>query len=217
MSNNDSFIDEVTDEVRRDKLFAMFRKYGWIGVVGVLAIVGGAAFNEYRKATVQAASEGFGDAVLAAMTNDAPAARAEALAKIGATGGQAAVLSLLAGAEALAAEDRDAAAADLRKVAEDAGQPEIYRQLAMLKLVILSGDKMDAAERDQALAGLAEAGKPFRMLAMEQQALALVAAKKVPEAVTLLRAVLQEPGLTAALRRRATQLIVALGEDPEAA
>jgi hypothetical protein len=217
VSNNDSFIDEVTDEVRRDKLFAMFRKYGWIGVLGVLAIVGGAAFNEYRKATAQAKAEGFGDAVLAAMANDDPAARAEALAKIGGTGGQAAVLSLLAGAEALAAEDRDAAAADLRKVAEDAGQPEIYRQLAMLKLVILSGDKMDAAERDQALAGLAEAGKPFRMLAMEQQALALVAEKKVPEAVTLLRAVLQEPGLTAALRRRATQLIVALGEDPEAA
>ncbi len=217
MSSNDSFIDEVTDEVRRDKLFAMFRKYGWIGVVGVLAIVGGAGFNEYRKAAAQSAAERFGDAVLAAMANDAPAARAEALAKIGANGGQAAVLSLLAGAEALAAEDRDAAAADLRKVADDSSQPDIYRQMALLKLVIVSGDKMDAAERDQALAGLAEAGKPFRMLAMEQQALALVASKKVPEAVTVLRAVLQEPGLTAALRRRATQLIVALGEDPEAA
>ena len=30
MSNPDSFIEEVTEEVRRDKLFALFRKYGWI-------------------------------------------------------------------------------------------------------------------------------------------------------------------------------------------
>jgi hypothetical protein len=102
-------------------------------------------------------------------------------------------------------------------VADDAGQPDIYRQLAMLKLIIVSGDKMDAGERDRALAGLAEAGKPFRALAMEQQALVLIGAKKTPEAVTLLRALLQEPGLTRHLHDRATQLIVALGEDPEAA
>ena len=43
MSNPDSFIEEVTEEVRRDRLFALFRKYGWIGVVLVLAIVGGAS------------------------------------------------------------------------------------------------------------------------------------------------------------------------------
>ncbi len=32
MSSQDSFVDEVTDELRRDRLFAAFRKYGWIGV-----------------------------------------------------------------------------------------------------------------------------------------------------------------------------------------
>ncbi|MFD1808819.1 hypothetical protein ACFSHQ_13850 [Gemmobacter lanyuensis] len=40
MSNPESFIDEVTEEVRRDKLFATFRKYGWIGILAVLGIVG---------------------------------------------------------------------------------------------------------------------------------------------------------------------------------
>ena len=41
VSESDSFIDEVTEEVRRDKLFAVFRKYAWIGVLAVAAIVGG--------------------------------------------------------------------------------------------------------------------------------------------------------------------------------
>ena len=40
MSNPDSFIDEVTEEVRRDKLFALFRKWGWVGVLLVVVIVG---------------------------------------------------------------------------------------------------------------------------------------------------------------------------------
>jgi hypothetical protein len=102
-------------------------------------------------------------------------------------------------------------------VVADTTLPAIYRDLAQLKLVTLSGDRMDAAERDSALATLAAAGAPFRMLAMEQQALALLAADKTGDAVTLLRAILQEPGLTAALQRRVTQLIVALGEDPSAA
>ena len=46
MSNPDSFIDEVTEEVRRDRLFRLFRKYGWIGVVIILGLVGGTAWTD---------------------------------------------------------------------------------------------------------------------------------------------------------------------------
>ena len=41
MSETDSFIDEVNEEVRRDRLYAALRRYGWIAIVAVLAIVGG--------------------------------------------------------------------------------------------------------------------------------------------------------------------------------
>jgi hypothetical protein len=50
MSSPDSFVDEVTDAVRSDRLYAAFRKYGWIGVVVVLLVVGGAGYNEWQKA-----------------------------------------------------------------------------------------------------------------------------------------------------------------------
>lgn len=50
MSNTDSFVEEVTDELRNDQLFAAMRKYGWIAAVAVVAIVGGASWNEYSKA-----------------------------------------------------------------------------------------------------------------------------------------------------------------------
>ena len=46
MSNPESFIDEVTEEVRRDKLFAIFKKYGWIGGALIALTVGGARGQE---------------------------------------------------------------------------------------------------------------------------------------------------------------------------
>ena len=56
MSETDSFIEEVTEEVRRDRLFALFRRYGWIVLVLIVLVVGGAAWNEYRKAQDRAAA-----------------------------------------------------------------------------------------------------------------------------------------------------------------
>ncbi len=53
LSDSDSFIEEVSEEVRRDRLFGLFRKYAWIPILLIIIIVGGAAFNEYRKITDQ--------------------------------------------------------------------------------------------------------------------------------------------------------------------
>ncbi|MCB2126818.1 MAG: tetratricopeptide repeat protein [Rhodobacteraceae bacterium] len=221
MSETDSFIDEVTEEVRRDKLFAVFRKYGWIGVLAVLLIVGGAAFNEWQKARVRSAAEGFGDAVVAAMDTEDPAARVAALDAISTGGGgepaaRRAVTQFLAADEALKAGDRAGALNRLEALAAEPGLPDDYRQLARLKAVILAGASMDAAARDAALAELAQPGAPFRALAMEQQAVALTADGKTDEALALARQVLQEPDATPGLQRRVTQLIVALGGDPDA-
>ena len=49
MSLNDSFIQEVSDEVRRDRLFGLFRRYGWVAACLILFLVGGAGINEWRK------------------------------------------------------------------------------------------------------------------------------------------------------------------------
>ncbi|NNL35893.1 MAG: hypothetical protein HKP35_08755, partial [Silicimonas sp.] len=66
MSNQDSFIDEVTDEVRKDRLYALYRKYGWVAALAVILLVGGAAANEWRKASARTQAEAAGDALLTA-------------------------------------------------------------------------------------------------------------------------------------------------------
>ncbi len=221
MSETDSFIDEVTEEVRRDKLFAVFRKYGWIGIAAVILIVGGAAWVEWQKVRTRTAAQAFGDAVTAALDSDDPAARVAALDAVAAAGPgdaaiRAALTQFLAADEALRGGDRAGALTRLEALAADPALPDDYRQLARLKAVILAGPSMAAADRDAALAELAQPGAPFRALAMEQQAIALMADGKTEEATALARQVLQEPDATPGLQRRMTQLIVALGGEPDA-
>ncbi|AMY69557.1 hypothetical protein [Frigidibacter mobilis] len=218
MSDTDSFIDEVTEEVRRDRLFAAMRRYGWIGILLVVAIVAGAAVNEWQKAKAEAEARAFGDALMAAMAAETPAARAEAVAGVPAAGPErAAVQGFLAAASLLEAGDTGAALAAWDGIAANGALPVSYRHLALLKRVIAAGPEMPASERGAALDMLAAPGAPYRMLALEQQALDLVAAGEGDAAVERLRALLQEPGVTSGLRRRATQLMVALGAEPGAA
>lgn len=233
MSNTDSFIDEVSEEVRRDKLFAVLKRWGWVGVLAVLLIVGGAAYNEYRKADERARAEAAGNAMLTAMEAKTPEARVAALDAIPAEGAQTALLGLMEASaavdtgttigeqppEALAARQaaREKAIARLQALSTSGAVDEIYRELASLKLVMLSGSDMAVDQRLERLNTLSQPGAPFRILAMEQKALTLIEADRRDEALALLREMQTDPQLTAGLLRRVSQLIVALGGRVDAA
>jgi len=218
MSDADSFIDEVTEEVRRDRLFALFRRYGWIAAVVILAVVGGAAYNEYRKARETAAAQALGDAMLAALEQDAAADRAEALAGIeaGSPGGEA-MLDFLTAAARADAGDTGAAVADLQQIARNGDLPEVYREIASFKALVLQTETLPAADRRLQFEALAQPGKPLRLLAEEQLALIDISEDRTEAAIDRLQAILQDAEADAVLRQRARQVIVALGGTPEPA
>ena len=137
MSNPDSFIDEVTEEVRRDRLFAIFRKYGWIGALLVVLIVGGAAWNEWNNAQQRERAEAFGDAMLDSLDLGAPADRKAAIAGIPVNGSQIAVQALMLASDP--STDTAGALAALDGLIGDPSQPEVYRDLAVLRRVIIAG------------------------------------------------------------------------------
>jgi len=223
LSNTDSFIDEVNEEIKRDKLFGLMRRYGWIAVVAVLAIVGFAAWNEYAKARDEAAAQAFGDRVITALDSDGDGAQRSALAALGQeqasagrdAQGRLAIVNLLLAAQSLEDGDRAGAIAALQAVATDTALPASYRQLATLKRVMIAGDMLPLAEREAELAPLAAPGQAYRPLALEQLALLRVEAGEPEAALAQFRALLSEPDLTGDLRRRVTQLIVVLGGEVE--
>lgn len=209
MSNPDSFIEEVTEAVRRDRLYKAFRKYGWIGIVAVLVVVGGSAWNEWSKSRAEARAEAFGDAISDALDHGSPEERQAALAAIPADGSQTALVGLVMASDAQG--DKAANLATLDKVAADTSLPAAYRDLAVLRRVLLAGTDMPAADRKAALDGIAGPGAPYRTLALEQLAYLLVEEGKTDEAVAALIALLQDQEATGGMRARVTQMIKVLG------
>lgn len=211
MSETDSFIEEVTEEVRRDKLYGQFKKYGWIAVVLIVGAVGATAYLEWQKAQTMTAAQSLGDQIVATAGQTDSAARAKALGEIATGAGQAQVLvQLQQASELMASGDKDAALALLDQMAASAPNA-VYRDLATLKALMLRGKDMDATARAQALTALASPGQPFRPLAMEQQAIMAIEAGDSDKALTVLKDLFLDSQATAALRSRVQQMIVALG------
>ncbi len=209
MANTDSFIDEVTEEVRRDQLFALFRRWGWIAVLVVLGVVGGAAYREWQGAQDRARAQAFGDALLAALDTTDPDARTAALMAVDATTPEAEViLALLAAGEAATPEEITNAAATLRASAEMPGLDRRYADLALLKAEMM--DPAPEAEARLILEAIAEPGRPYASLADEQLAILDIRSGDLEAGLERLRAIERSAAATAGLQQRASQLIVAL-------
>jgi len=216
MSDTDSFIDEVTEEVRRDRMFLLLRRWGWVGVVAVVAIVGGAAFNEYRKARVTGQAEKLGDAILSSLSENDSAARATALEGVETqSAGGDAVLNMLLSASQVDAGSQAEAVDSLNAISVQGDLPEIYRAIASFKALLLQSDTMPVADRRQQFEALATPGAPLRLLAEEQLALIDVAEGETQAAIDRLQALRQDAEASFDLQQRAGQLIVALGGEPE--
>ncbi|MGY3436531.1 MULTISPECIES: hypothetical protein [unclassified Marinovum] len=218
MSNNDSFIEEVTEEVRRDRLFLLLKRYGWIGIAAVLLIVGGAAWREYTQAQDRAAAEALGDSIVAALETEDDTARIAALGAVeaGSVGGSA-LLALLTASEQSATGLDGEAATTLGDIARNGEVPQIYRDIASFKLLLVQSETVDGAERRSGFEALARAGSPLRLLAEEQIALIDVETGDTEAALEKFQAILADAEVTAGLRQRVSQVIVALGGELGAA
>lgn len=217
MSHSDSFIEEVTEDLRRDRLFALMRRYGWIAVLAIVAIVAGAAWNEYRKAAERAEAEALGDALLAARALPGAVARAEALQGLAPEAAAAGAAVRLMQAAALAEAGESQAALDLLDaLAAEPGLAPRWRDLAALRALGLRGANLTPEARLAALEPLSAPGAPYRALALEMRALAEIAAGRRDAALTSLREILASDAATESLRLRARQLLVALGAEASA-
>ncbi|MBY6046779.1 hypothetical protein [Vannielia litorea] len=215
MSDSESFIDEVTEELRRDRLFSLMRRYGWIPLVIILALVGGAAWFEWQRSSARAEAEARGDAVLAALQAEEGEARLSALEALEADGEFAAVLDLLKAAEAQSAEDPKGAAEILLGVANDASLPQPWRDLAGLKAVMLGSEAMEPDTRKDLLDRIAASASPMARMAREQQVYLLIETGDREAALAAAQALVEEDGLSRGLQERLLQVIVALGGKPE--
>ncbi|NPD15316.1 hypothetical protein HOY34_08905 [Xinfangfangia sp. D13-10-4-6] len=212
MSDSSSFIDEVTEELRRERFTKAFRRWGWLGGVLIVGIVAGTAWTQYAKSRDAGIAQNFGDALIEAMDTGSPEARREALAAVPAQGQQLVIRELIAASDP--AEDRVATLAALDQVIADTALAPVWRDLAILRRAIVAGPDTPLAERRSALGGIAVAGRPYRALAAEQLAYLLIEEGKIPEAIAALNQLATEQDASGPLRARSGQIVVALGGKP---
>ncbi len=193
MSLNESFIQEVSDEVRRDRLYTLFRKYGWIGVFLILLLVGGAGVNEWRKSKQRLAAEQNGDelrAVLQSFTDSEDVKNYLTYLNKGLPGKPLAVLnpaflrsSVVNSSERLV---------HLETVANNKDLPIVLRDLALLYTFYIS--ELDFDRKMDMLNSLSGPDRPYRLLAIEAKIDLLLSKELFSEALAEVK--LLEPDLS---------------------
>ena len=216
MSDTDSFLQEVSEELRRDRLYRNIRKYGWIAIVLVFIIVGAATYREYMKSQAETEAELFGTSIIDALNQTDSSDRISKLQEIIAPGQNSkAIVAMLLSAEAIGNERTTLEMNGLKDVAESLSIDAHYRDLLNFKILLGSAEIMNVEERVKAYDTLSEPGNPYRLLAEEQMALIELELGNTDNAVKKISQILLDAELTSGLRNRATQMLIALGKDPE--
>ncbi len=214
MSDTDSFVEEVTEELRRDRMSALWRRWGpWI--IGVLvAIVAAAAALSWLDHREQMAAREAGSRLITAAQAEDPLNRAAEFDSLAATepeAGPALVARLSQAAALVEAGDVDAALAIFDAVAEDASVDDLYRSLAGFKAVTLRAADLPPLERAAAMERFAFQGEPFRLLALEQRAMAFHEAGDAASARREIETALAAQDMTPRLRDRLETMLRLVG------
>jgi len=216
VSDTDSFLQEVSEELRRDRLYRNIRKYGWLAILLVVLVVGGAAYREYLKSKAETAAQLFGTNIIDALGEKNIDDRISKLQKINSPGDNAkVVIAMLLSAELNGSESSTLEKSSLSTMTEGSSIDAHFRELLNFKILLGSAESLSLEERATAFEALSKPGNPFRLLAEEQLALIELEQGYIDNAVEKISQILLDAELTAGLRNRATQMMIALGKDPE--
>ena len=215
MSDTDSFIEEVSEEVRRDRLYGFFRKYAWIGILVVVTIVGGTAFLEFQKTKAKTKAEALGSAIIEALEISNEKERVELLGNIDVSNSEAkSIVAFLLAAEEISLQNYDAASRNLNAISKDQSISQIYRDMAKFKFLLISHSRLEVELLLTGFEDLASPGNPFRLLAEEQIALLRLKNKENEAAINTLKSILDDAELTDTIKQRVSQLLISLDVDP---
>ena len=166
MSFNDSFIKEVSEEVRRDNFFEYIKKYAWICILLVLMIVSAVSFNEWNKNNKKINNQSNGDElslVLDMFIQDKNYNDYFSYIEQKKSG------SILAALNPVFLNDKveiDKKLLHLKKFSSDENIPLVLRDLALFYQYHLGNN---SNEKFKILVELSGPDRPFKLLAVEEK------------------------------------------------
>lgn len=218
-AQEDVFRREVDEAVRQDTVSGFFRKWGkLIIVLVVLALAALGAWSWWHHKTTTEAEADAVDLTLAidqleAGNLEAAAEKAAGLTAEGTPAAYRAPAQFLAAAAALDKGNEDEAVKMFEAVANDASNPQPFRDLAAIRAVSVRFDDMEPQQVVDRLKPLAVPGNPWFGSAGEMVGLAYVEQGKPELAGPLFAEIARDEDQPETLRARARQLAGLFGTD----
>lgn len=217
----EAFLREVDEELRREQIQTMWKRYGRYGLGALLLLLAAfAAFLFWRTQTLENA-EAHGEALSAAIADVQAGRKTDAGKKLDtlvAEGGAGYRVAALFAKAALAADkgDTKGAAAIYASIAADEGAAQPYRHIALIRQTLIEYDSLQPQQVIDRLKPLTIEGGPFFGTAGELSAIAMMRLNRPLEAGRLLATVARDPQTPSTLQARAGRLATSLGADVSA-
>ncbi len=216
MTNSESFLEEVAEEVRRDRLFKFFRKYGWLVAALVLLAISASGIYEWKKNSDIARAEENGDLLSLALI-DSKSGNLKGLFDLFSENSQ-----YLNPSEDLVAltklfyiehshddeKNSDDIPSILDEIITNGKVSKEFRQLAKLKyLLFYSGDEK---VRQELIDELSSPDNYYRFLAQEQRIYHYIELSKFEEAKSQIILLLNDPEVSDVQKTRLMDLKLAI-------
>lgn len=216
--NNEAFIREVDEELRREQMSNIGKRYGlWIivAVLVALAAFGGWTWWNHHQNTLAGEQ---GEQLATALDDIQQGRVAQATGIVGklTSSDKDAVraTALLTQADMLLSKnDTKGAAAAFGKVAADETLAQPFRDMALVRQTAVEYDSLQPQQVIDRLRGLADKGSPWLGSAGEMVAVAYLRQNKLQQAGQTFALIARTDGVPESVRARAVQMAGSLGVD----
>jgi len=219
---SETFVREVDENIRRDRLRDFFKEHGGLiaaAVILFLAASGGFIWYQQHKqhraeGHVEELAQIYKDIGLG-NTTKAPA-QLNDLAQSSSEGVRATAMFTRA-ALAIQQSDTKLAVATYKKIADDSSFPQPYRDAALIRQTALEFDQLQPQQVIARLEPLTKPGEPWFGSAGEMTALAMIKQGKTKQAGQLFASIAKDKSVPDTVRDRSIQIAGSLGADASAA
>lgn len=213
--------NEVDEELRRDQVESLFRRYLphmiAVALVIVAGVAGREAWNHFKIKTETREANTY--AAASQLLKDGKGQQAlssfEAIAKSGPKG-YANMATLQAASTALANGDNDKAVSLYDKAASETDDP-LFKDLAAIKAVMIQYESLKFDDLEKKLDAASQPGRPYRALARELIASKALAAGKTERARSEYKSLVQSLDTSSGVLQRAQTVLSLMGPEPEPA
>lgn len=217
-NTNDAFRREVDDELRRDQMAQLARKWGvWAAgaiVVALLALAGGLWWNHHQQVLAGKQGEAY-QATFDDLSNGKMDAVSKPLAELATSksDGYRAMAKFTQGDVLLSKKDNKGAAAKFAEIAADDSLAKPFRDLALVRQTATEFDSLKPQVVISRLRPLASKGNPWFGSAGELVAVAYIDMGRRDLAGQMFGQIAADEGVPSTLRQRAVQMAGVLGVD----